>query len=140
MKTIFKEFRISSVYKGDKCWQHSSVVNYNNHIITITNTLTNKRTCFEFWMSVAYPVIETKQDLLQAFQCFLEDALAVIQTEDQWDFFKEFGYTPNRESYEIYNACKRSATKAKRVVGNEQRLCDLVNEINDIAYTQEESA
>ena len=133
MKTQFHEFQLSSVYKGDKCWDNGDpgYPNYNNHVITVFNTETRKRTQFDFWESIHEKEIKTEKQLLWAFECFLDDALAAIQNKDEWDFFDEFGYEPSRKAREIYNACKRSARKAKRVVGDEERLCELCNEINE---------
>ena len=139
MKTKFHEFDIISTYKGDKCWNCSGDVgthrteNWNNHIVTVRNMETKKTTRFEFWESNAEKKIRTKEQLLEAFMCFLDDALAAINNRDEWDFFDEFGYEPSRKAKEIYEACKKSARKAKRVVGNEQRICDLINEINGYA-------
>lgn len=130
MRMRFHEFRITSTYKGDKCWRNCNIHNYNNHVITVFNTETKKKTRFDFWASIANPTVETERDLLGAFQCFLDDALAVMQTKDEWDFFDEFGYKASREAHEIYKACKRTEAKVKRVIGDEQRVCDLINEIN----------
>ena len=136
MKTTFHEFKLSSTYKGDKYWDSSDTryQNRNNHIITVRNTLTNKKTTFEFWESIMEREIKTERQLIWAFECFLTDALATIQARDVWDFFSEFGYEPSRKSFDTYNACKRSERKALRVVGDESRLCDLVNEINEMEY------
>lgn len=139
MKTKFHEFNLTSTYKGDKCWDAEgySCRNYNNHIITVYNTRTRKATRFEFWESLHEIEIRTRKQLIWAFECFLSDALSAIQNEDEWDFFDEYGYTPSRKAKEIYEACKRSARKAKRVVGDEQRICDLINEINGYAQKGE---
>lgn len=139
MKTKFHEFNLTSTYKGDKCWDVDGDVgsyrtrNYNNHIITVYNRITRKATRFEFWESLHEIEIRTRKQLLWAFECFLSDALSVMQNEDEWDFFDEYGYTPSRKAKEVYDACKKSAQKALRVVGSEQRICDLINEINGYA-------
>ena len=132
MKTKFHEFNLSSTYKGDKAWK-GMPKNTNNHIITVTNTETNKRTRFEFWESLSETEITTERQLINAFECFLSDALATTNCRDVWDFFSEFGYEPTRENYEIYKACQRALKKAQRVIGDEERLCDLINEISEAA-------
>lgn len=132
MKTKFHEFTITSYYRGDKCWNCDSK-NYNNHIITVYNTETKSKTSFEFWESLKESEIKTEEQLVNAFECFLSDALAYIQARDIDDFSREFGYEKVTECLRAYNGCKKAAKKAKRVVGDEDRLCDLINEINDAA-------
>ena len=42
MKTMYKQYQITSVYKGTKSW-NCMKDNYNNHMIYITNKETNKK-------------------------------------------------------------------------------------------------
>lgn len=132
MKTNFHEFRLTSVYKGDKNW-NCDIRNPNNHIITVYNTETGKYTRFEFWESIREIEIKTEKQLIWAFECFLSDALSGMQNRDIDDFQKEFGYESVSECIRAWKGCVSSARKAKRVVGDEQRLCDLINEINEAA-------
>ena len=134
MKTKFHEFQISSVYKGNKCWDDAKIKNYNNHTVTVRNTETGKSTRFEFWESIREVEIKTEEQLLWAFECFLTDALAYIQARNIDDFASEFGYQDSvSKCFKVYKACMKQAMKAKRVVGDEERLCNLVNEINEAA-------
>lgn len=126
MRIIYEKFKLNAIFKGDKNW-NCNPRNTNNYVVTVTNLETGKRTRFDFWQSIAQPKMESENDLLWAFRCFLEDGLAVIQAKDEWDFFDEFGYSPSRESKKVYDACKRSMQKILRVVGNEDYVCDLVN-------------
>ena len=44
MKTIYKNFKLTSTYIGDKPWEADSrIKNCNNHRITVTNTKTHKK-------------------------------------------------------------------------------------------------
>lgn len=131
MKTQFHEFKLSSKYKGNKNWANGSN-NKNNHIITVRNTETGKLTRFEFWESVIEKEIKTEKQLLWAFYCFMSDALAYIQNHTIDDFADEFGYTKISEAIRIYKACKASADKTLRIGLDEDRLCDLLNEINEM--------
>ena len=130
MKTTFHEFKLTSTYKGNKNWSCDSR-NSNNHIITVYNTETGKYTRFEFWESIVEREIRTERQLIGAFECFLSDALTGIQNRDIDDFANEFGYTSVKECIRAWKGCTNAARKAKRVVGDESRLCDLINEIND---------
>lgn len=53
MTTIYKNFKLTSTYIGDKYLEvDSRTKNYNNHRITVTNTKTHKKTSFEFWVQL----------------------------------------------------------------------------------------
>lgn len=131
MELKYNKFLIEAEYKGDKNWNNDNtgVGNWNNHIVTVTNTETDECCSFDFWMSIARPEMTREDDIAYAFYCFLTDALAAIQSKDEWDFFDEFGYEPSRKSKQVYDACCESAEKAKRVVGDEDTICDLVNNL-----------
>ena len=91
MRTQYKQFRITSTFLGDKLWSaDDKMQNYNNHLVTIVNTETHKKTAFEFWGSIMNPEIETEQELLFAFYCFLSDGEGSRYGFD--DFCANFGY------------------------------------------------
>lgn len=135
-KATFKNYKISAKYKGDKVWNLKTstgrvVENWNNHTVTVTNTETGKQTRFDFWTSIMYPRMRTENDILEAFQCFLDEALSYIEARDEWDFYSEFGYTPSREAHKVWLSCKRQAEKAKRLVGNVDDLYELSNALRE---------
>jgi hypothetical protein len=130
MRTNFEQWKLNAIWKGDKQW-HGNPRNHNNYVVTVTNTETRKRTRFDFWQSIAQPKMETENDLLWAFRCFLEDGLATMQAKDKWDFFDEFGYEPSRDSHNIYKACQRAERKVKRVVGDEECVCNILNTLSE---------
>lgn len=79
MTTIYKNFKLTSTYIGDKYLEvDSRTKNYNNHRITVTNTKTHKKTSFEFWGSIINPIIKEKQELLFAFYCFLSEGSSTL--------------------------------------------------------------
>lgn len=134
MQTTFKNFKVVAEYKGDKAWGTDDEYTYkntNNHLVTVTNTETKESCDFDYWTSLARPEMTSEQDVLEAFECFLDDSLAAIQNKDEWDFFDEFGYEPSRKAKQIYEACKKSAEKCKRVVGSEDDIVDLANELQE---------
>jgi hypothetical protein len=85
-----------------------------------------ERTAFDFFQSIANPVMKNERDILFAFQCFVSDA---INGHFSYEVFcSEFGYDENRESKRIYNACKLSAKKLEKFdVDN----YDLYNEMQE---------
>ena len=130
MKTTYKNYTISSCYKGDKAWDIDGCRprNYHNHIITVRNNNTNKLTRFEFWNSISEGEIKKEDSLLFAFRCFVDDAISGSYDLD--DFFAEFGYYDHAKvGIKAYKACQNQKRKAKRVI--EQNLYDLLNEMSD---------
>lgn len=140
MKTVkYQNFKItSSENKYDKLapWENN-YSNYNHHVITVINTETKKRTSFDFWASIRNPELETEYDILNAFYCFVSDAVAGIGTFD--DFVSEFGYEINslngyRNARDTWKACKRALEKFKRVSGyDESEIYDFINYLSEIA-------
>lgn len=136
MKAQFKNYKISSTFKGDKCWEMENangLKNWNNHIITVIDTETNRRLRFDFWSSIhqGYKDLEDEKALLWAFDCFLGDA---ISGEDSFeDFCSELGYDEDsRKAYKIWRACQRSADKFYRISPCAD-LQELESELREIA-------
>ena len=132
MKVNYKQFEIKTFYRGDKCWNCDNR-NYNNHIVTVKNTESGKATRFEFWCSIMHPEFETEYDVLNAFYCFVSDALSGLYSFDE--FCSEFGYDPDsRKAEKVYKACKRAYAKFERVSGfSENEMYDFINELSEIA-------
>lgn len=129
METIYKDFKIKSEYKGDKAapWGDRQE-NWNNHIITVKNITTGKRTSFEFWASIMHPEIQTEDDLLNAFECFVSDALSGENSFE--DFCNEYGYdTDSRSAERTHKACVKSNQKLKGIYAGD--LYELANELNE---------
>ena len=127
MKTNYKHYQITSVYKGTKNWNfNKDINNYNNHIIYITNKETKQRCSFEYWGSVSIGEITTEQGLLDALFCFINDSSNAIDDIDY--FINCFGYDYN-EGKRIYNLCKKSLDKFNRVFTED--ICDILNDLID---------
>lgn len=127
MKATFKNFTVNANYRGDK---EASFIkgNYNNHLVTVTNNDTKQRCTFEFWASIAKPELETDYDVLNAFNCFVGDA--VSGEMDFEEFCGEFGYdTDSRTAEKTWKACKRSTAKLERVYDGD--VYDLANELGE---------
>lgn len=106
MRTNYKNYRLTSTFLGNKVWSaDEKQKNYNNHIITVTNIESHKKTSFEFWGSIVNPEISTEQELLFAFYCFLSDGNSALYGFE--DFCANFGYdTDSRRAYKIFKACQ----------------------------------
>ena len=118
MKMEFMNFKIESEFKGDKLsnWSDNKYKNYNNHIIKVYNKITKKRTSFEFWESIAQVKIETEDQLLNAFECFVNDAISGNQNESFEEFCQEFGYdNDSRQAEKIYKACQKLYEKLNKI-------------------------
>lgn len=131
MRTQYKNFKITSTFIGDKLWNaDDKIQNYNNHLITVTNTETHRKTAFEFWGSIMNSEIETEQELLFAFYCFLSDGDSSRYGFNE--FCYEFGYyTDSRRAYKTFKACKRSLYKAERIGINEDMACNIMNDLQE---------
>jgi len=128
-KATFKQFEVKASYKGTKKAEWSSD-NFNNHMITVTNTDTDQKITFEFWASNARPTIEREYDVLNAFYCFVSDAVAGSETFE--NFCHEFGYdTDSRTAEKIHKKCKKSLEKLNKIYDGD--IYDLVNELSEIA-------
>lgn len=128
MKTTYKNFALSSFYAAEKksLWGAPAERHYK---ITVRNTETKKRTSFDFWCSIAHPQIETENDILGAFSCFLNDATVGYYDID--DFYHEFCENgESEEAAKAWRSCKRSLKKALRVVGDIDTIYELFNDLN----------
>lgn len=127
-KTNYKNFIISASFNGEKCaaWDQR---NHNNYIITVKNADTGLRTRFDFWSSIAHPELESKYDLLNAFYCFVSDAVSGVDTFE--DFCAELGYDPDsRNAEKIHNACRRAYKKITRIAPGVD-VYDLLNDLSE---------
>lgn len=76
------------------------------------------------------PEIETEQELLFAFYCFLLDGEASRYGFDNFCF--EFGYdTDSRKAYKIFKACEKSFHKVERIGIDEDMACDIMNDLQE---------
>jgi hypothetical protein len=127
MKATFKNFTVNANYKGDK---EAGFINgnYNNHLVTVTNTETKQRCTFEFWASIAKPELTTEYDVLNAFYCFVSDAISGMM--DFEEFCSEFGYdNDSRTAERTWKACIRAMRKLQRIYDGD--IYDLSNELSE---------
>ena len=127
MKATFKNFTVNANYKGDK---EASFIsgNWNNHLVTVTNNDNKQRCTFEFWASIMRPELDSEYDVLNAFYCFVGDAISGKM--DFEEFCSEFGYdNDSRTAERTWKACKRAAAKLERIYDGD--IYDLANELGD---------
>lgn len=125
----YKNYRIAATYTGEKAapWGNGQE-NWNHHRITVTNTETGKRTTFDFWASIAHPVLDSTYDVLNAFYCFVSDAVSGM--ESFTEFCSNFGYDNDSiTALKTWRACKRSYDKLSRIYDGD--LYDLINELSE---------
>ena len=126
--TKFKQFEIKASYKGNK--KASWGDNWNNYMITVTNTETDQKITFEFWASIANPELKTEYDILNAFYCFVSDAIA--GSYNFKEFCNEFGYNnDSRQAEKIYRKCKKQLEKLKKIYDGD--IYELANELQKVA-------
>jgi hypothetical protein len=133
MKATFGSFKISSVFTGSKeaPWSKydRNLRNRNHHTVSVTNTDNGKRTRFSFWASIAQPELRSKYDVLNAFYCFVSDALSGDMLFN--DFCSEFGFDDPDQSLRTWRDCQRSAKQLQRIFPGD--ICDLVNDLSEVA-------
>lgn len=123
----FKNFAISAEYTGGKPAEWSHGTNWNHHKVTVKNTENGKRTSFDFWASITSPRLKTECDVLNAFYCFVSDAIDGLESFE--GFCSELGYdTDSRKSERAWKSCKRAAEKLERIAGGAD-FYDLCNEL-----------
>lgn len=130
MKTEYKGFTISDNWaqKKDSGWSGSCPAGVGQHHI-VTIKFGDRRTWFDFWGSRVHPGIETREDLLGAFNCFVSDAMA--GDEDFGQFCREFGYEDAGEALKIWKACQRAHGKLTRLYSGD--IWELADELGQIA-------
>lgn len=135
--TTYKNFKIVAKLQGaeiNKEWNDNKP--RNKYFVYVTNTDNGEKTRFTFWDSLDNTrrgVVLDGDDLLNAFYCFVSDALS--GSENFSDFRGEFGYDEDSRSAErIYKACKRSYKSFVRVSGLPyDEIFDFANELQEIA-------
>lgn len=128
IETTFKNFELRATHTGEKNagWNDGQDRTHCHHVIRVKDMETKKFFSFDYWTSLANPEIADEKEVLQAFECFLNDCLVATDTLE--NFTSEFGYE-EKEARRIYAVCGRSLKKMKRIY--EGDLYDLYNELNE---------
>lgn len=128
IKTTFKNFELRAIHAGEKnpVWKDGQDRTHCHHVIRVKDMETKKFFSFDYWTSLANPEIADKKEVLQAFECFLNDCLVATDTLE--NFTSEFGYE-EKEARRIYAVCGRSLKKIERLY--EDSIVDLANELSE---------
>jgi len=128
----FKNFKVKAEFHGDKAasWNGN---NYNYYKVIVKNSETGATTSFDFWASLARPELDTESDVLNAFYCFVSDAVA--GSGDFETFCDEYGYNNDSiKALKTFRACKRSNRKFSRVSGfSLDEMYSFLDELCEIA-------
>lgn len=128
----FKNFKIKAEFRGDMVapWNGN---NYNYHKVIVKNAETGATTSFDFWASIARPELNRERDVLNAFYCFVSDAVAGAGSFD--DFCDEFGYNSDSiKALKTFRACEKSYNKFSRVSNfNIDEMYSFLDELLEIA-------
>lgn len=126
MNANFQDFSISAKYLGNK--QAAWGDNWNNHKITVKRS--GASVSFDFWASIAHPEIDSEYDVLNAFYCFVSDAISGAMPFEE--FCSELGYdTDSRKAYQTWNACQAAHRKLRKIYSGD--IYELANELQEIA-------
>lgn len=130
MKTSYLNFNISCGEPVCASCPWDKNRTHNRYNITVSNKATKERMRFYFYTSIANPEIESANQLIDAFDCILDEALNGDMDFDE--YCSEFGYDGYLSSRKVYNACQKSLAKVLRVVGDIEQVYDLHDEIIDL--------
>lgn len=128
-KAVFNEFKVEAEYVGKKAakWTVRGKENYNHHVITVTNTENGKWAQFDFWNGIESGKLETEYDILNAFYCFVLDAISGDMAFDE--FCGEFGYETVKEAMSVHRDCISALESLKDIYYGD--IYDLANELGD---------
>ena len=129
----FKEFIVTVDHREAKgsAWGADA---YQHNWITVKSATTGKSTGFDFWGSRVNPTPKTRYDVLNAFYCFVSDAISGSEYNDFPDFCAEFGYEIGqvKQAWAAFKGCKRAFEKFQRMSGySTDDLYDLCNELSE---------
>lgn len=139
-RAIWNGYRIQAIHTGSKAapwdgdWENrdKQPTNWNHHRVTVTAPKNGKLIRFDFWASLAHPIIKEESEVLEAFSCFLGDAVSGTDTFE--NFCNNLGYgSDSIRAFNIFKACQRAFKKATRIIGSEDLdvLCTLADDLRE---------
>ncbi len=142
VREVWNGYRIQATYTGSKeaNWGDGRG-NWNHHRMLVHAPKNGKRIYFDFWASIAEPRVKTGRDVLEAFECFLSDA---VSGAEKFDYFcADFGYDEDSiKALNAWKACQRANKKAARIIGSDdyEVLSKLYNDLREILEKEPEKA
>lgn len=131
IETKFKNFLLMAEFRGIKnsTWAKNSSDRHHRIIVINTDCEPTKRFYSDYWTSIARPKMKSDSEVLNAFQCVLNDALAYLDSRDIDDFADNFGYTKPSQAIAAYEGCQEAWNKCREVIGDEDAVRKLYNEL-----------
>lgn len=132
MEANFGILKLTATFRGDKIapWSADKRGNWNYHVITVTNINPKKRTRFDYWASEHDPEVRNGLQLLNAFECFVSDAIAGADGFE--NFCAESRYdTDSRQVEKVWRTCQRARQKLRRLVFSDDDIYELERALQD---------
>lgn len=123
--------------------------NYKGFTVTLSDVDTKKldkawKGVSKHWRCIVYDKANRKQmgfDVfggsyatmkpLEALYLFCDDAYTYSCFEDAYDFMYEYGYKTYAEAKKIYNRLEKAYFKARKFIGTDDDICEIVNELRE---------
>jgi hypothetical protein len=119
------------VKKKKAKWDDDSCYSIERHYVITAEHYEHGSISFDYWTSVAKPELEHGVDLMEAFECFVSDAISASHHAYE-EFCSEFGYNPELErSRETYNECLVSLNNFNDLFGGEVFVYDYYHELTE---------
>jgi hypothetical protein len=115
---------------GEKTAKGSGIKNSNYHKITIKNTLTKKQVKFDFWASLADPLINTPKKAMLAVSLWLSDVCDYAHFQDFESFADEIAFKSMAEAKSAFANCEKAYNSAIRVFTDDE-LFELADELEE---------
>lgn len=116
MDTIFNDIELTSEYTGKKSALFDTDGTTMERHWTIKCKKEDREIEFDYYPSKANPYVDTEEEILEAFECFLSDAVYGFESLD--DVYNELGCNGSISQFiATYNACVDAGEKLKYLLG-----------------------
>ena len=130
IKVNGKEIKLTSIWANEKkaLWGANEI---QHHIVMVEVDGVSHN--FDYWASQAHPIIDSESRLIEAFHCFVRDA--VNGDYGFYEFCNEFGYDVYDEDEKkrvspIYQGCRENKLKYDKL--NLGDVWDFSNELEEM--------
>jgi hypothetical protein len=141
METVYKQLKITSEFVGEKLafWDEANDSWTRHYVIYVENKFTGYFLRFDYWTSKVRPKIELETELLEAFECFVADAVSGINSFSE--FCSLFGYSNDSiKSHRSWIMCKQSYVDLLKLlapeVTDDNQIYSYGNELRSYIETQ----
>lgn len=126
--TTYGKFELRAIHAQEKNapWEDGKDRTHCHYIIRVKDVETKKIFVFDYWTSLANPIINSNVEILKAFELFLDDCLIATDTVENFIYRNEF--KSEKEARRIYATCTRSLRKMQRLY--DESIVDLANNLS----------